>query len=241
MSYFIFNETNSNDLGMIVRKPIIRPTWGNEYAEMALAGGTRKVMQQSKYYENSSITIDTYVHDASPEKIREIYSKLKGEGKLWISTAPDEILDAIMRPLVPEPVALLSAEIPINVTCLPFAYAVSPTSVVLTSATDYMEVVNAGTVFSAPEIRFVPTAATVTITTNGKDFEISALTEQVTNGYTVVVDSDLNVVYYLKNGQAIDITQKSKYDLPLLHTGQNYIKHNGNVGSMSINLRERWL
>ena len=157
MSYFIFNETNSNDLGMIVRKPIIRPTWGNEYAEMALAGGMRKVMQQSKYYENSSITIDTYVHDASPENIRNIYSKLQGEGKLWVSTVPDEVMDVIIRPIVPEAVALLSAEIPINVTCLPFAYAVSPTTGDLTNATSYEEVVNEGTMFSAPEIRFVPT------------------------------------------------------------------------------------
>lgn len=226
---------------MIVRKPIIRPTWGNEYAEMALAGGMRKVMQQSKYYENSSITIDTYVHDASPANIREIYSKLKGEGKLWISTAPDEILDVIVRPLVPEPVALLSTEIPITVTCLPFAYAVSPSNIDLTSATEYTEVTNSGTLFSAPEIRFIPTAETVVITVNGKDFEISGLTEQVSNGYTVVVDSDLNVVYYIKNGQAIDITQKSKYDLPLLHIEDNYIKHNGSVSSMSINVRERWL
>lgn len=241
MSRFIFNGHDSEDLGIMIRKPIVRPTWGNEYAEAALVGGLRKLMQKSNYYDNASLTIEAYVHEATQEKMRRIYSVLNGEGKLWISTAPEEYIDVIMSPLIPEAVALLSAELPINMTCLPFAYAVSPTELDLTEATDYMTVPNAGTMYSAPEIRFVPTAEQVTVNVNGKDFVVSGLAEQVSNQNTVVIDCDLEVVYYIQSNQKIDITYKSKYNFPLLHTGDNYIKHDGNISSMSVNVKERWL
>lgn len=241
MSRFIFNGHDSEDLGIMIRKPIVRPTWGNEYAEAALAGGLRKLMQKSNYYDNASLTIEAYVHEATQEKMRQIYSVLNGEGKLWISTAPEEYIDVIMSPLIPEAVALLSAELPINMTCLPFAYAVSPTELDLTAATDYMTVPNAGTMYSAPEIRFVPTAEQVTVNVNGKEFIVSGLSEQVSNQNTAVIDCDLEVVYYISGDQKIDITYKSKYNFPLLHTGDNYIKHDGNISSMSVNVKERWL
>lgn len=241
MSTFIFNGTSSDELGIMVRKPIVRPTWGNEYAEAALAGGLRKLMQKSNYYDNASLVIEAYVHEATQAKMRQIYSAFNGEGKLWISTAPDEYIDVIISPLIPETVALLSAELPINMTCLPFAYAVSPTELDLTSASSYMKVPNAGTMFSAPEIRFVPAAEQVNVDVNGAEFIVSGLLEQAANGFTVVIDCDLEVVYYISGDQKIDITYKSKNNFPLLHTGDNYIKHNGAVSSMTVTVNERWL
>ena len=237
MSYFIFNGKSSEDLGLIVKKPIIRPTWSENYAEKALTGVLRKIMQKSEYYENSSMTIESYVHEASPEKMREIYSVLKGTGQLWISTAPDEVLDVIINPLVPQAVAILAADVPINVVCRPFAYALNPTTADLSGATDYTELENKGTLFSAPKIKFTPTESEITIDTNGREFTVSGLTA----GTEYIIDSELQVVYYVKNGSNMDITAKSKYGFPLLHVGKNYIKHGGKASAMTVNVRERWL
>ena len=70
---------------------------------------------------------------------------------------------------------------------------------------------------------------------------MSGLLEQAANGFTVVIDCDLEVVYYISGDQKIDITYKSKNNFPLLHTGDNYIKHNGAVSSMTVTVNERWL
>lgn len=246
MSSFTFKDISSEELGLIIKKPIIRPTWGNEYAEAALAGSLRKLMSKSAYYDNAELTIEAYVPGADQEKMRTIYSALTGEGRLVISTAPDEYIDAILRPLVPQPVALLSAELPITALCRPFAYSLNPTTLDLTDATSYQLVENAGTMYSEPDILFVPTSSEVTVDVNGKAFVVSGLAEQAAAEQTVVIDSGLEVVYYIDASvpseiKKVDITYKSKYDFPLLHTGDNYVKHDGNVSSMSVNLKERWL
>ena len=75
------------------------------------------------------------------------------------------------------------------------------------------------------------------IDTNGSEFTVSGLTA----GTEYIIDSELQVVYYVKNGSNMDITAKSKYGFPLLHVGKNYIKHGGKASAMTVNVRERWL
>ena len=118
MSSFIFNGYNSDDLGLMVTKPIVRPSWAAMYSELTASGGI----------------------DASPENIHKIFKALNGSGKLVISTAPDEYLDVILSPITPEPVALLAAEISISVTARPFAYAVTPAITDLTGAAKFSKI-----------------------------------------------------------------------------------------------------
>ena len=239
MSYFIFGDFNSQESGIIVTKPVVRPTWGKEVSEYKLAGGHTNLMQQGSAYGNAPLTIFAAIPDTSPSAVRELYRAVSGFGRLWLSSSPEEYLNAYAAPLVPEPVALDMAEIPLNFTLLPFAHAVEPTVQDITSATVNTAVENAGTVFSEPEIRFTATGAEVSIYTNNEQFRV-VLPSQL-QGVEVIVDCEAQVVYYVSGDDKIAVTQYTYGEFPLLHTGTNYIRHEGTVSAASINVKERWL
>ncbi len=238
MSYFFFEGTDSRELGLMITRPVVRPSWARDVSETERPGAASRLMQQSRSYMNAEFSIQTVIEDASPENVRRIFQTINGFGRLIISTAPDEYLNVYVQPLVPEAVALLMAELTINVTALPFAYAVSPTTADLTSASDYAEVENPGSIWSEPEIRFKG-SGDVTVTVNGADF-ILKLTSELA-GKEIIIDCAAQVAYYLDGDSKRSINQLTYNDFPLLHTGKNYIKHSGSVSEMSINVRERWL
>ena len=237
MSSFIFNGHNSEELGLMVTQPIIRPSWAAEYNELTAAGGIRKVMQKMNTFGNAPFSIETYLDDASQENIRKVYGALSGSGKLVVSTAPSEYLDVIISPISPVPVAFLAAEISVQLTARPFAYAVSPTIVDLTGAASYVEIENKGTVFSAPEIR-LKGSGDVTITTNGADFIIK-IPSDLSNA-EIIIDCDSQVAYYMDGNSMISVTHRTYNNFTLLHEGKNYVKYAGTVSEMKCNVRERW-
>lgn len=237
MSSFIFNGYNSDDLGLMVTKPIVRPSWAAMYSELTASGGIRKVMQRMNIFDNASFSIETYADDASPENIHKIFKALNGSGKLVISTAPDEYLDVILSPITPEPVALLAAEISISVTARPFAYAVTPAITDLTGAANYVEIENKGTVFSAPEIR-LKGSGDVTINVNGAEFIIKIPSDL--DSKEIIIDCDSQVAYYMDGDSMISVTHRTYNNFPLLHEGKNYIRYTGTVSEMKCSVRERW-
>ena len=202
-------------------------------------GRTSDAYYTTGRYDHKEIPVVLGIKDKS--KLRALYSWLTTTGSLIFSTEQDKYYKVIKVEKTPERMSVRFGKVNISFTVEPFAYAISPTQINLTEATDYMTVPNAGTMYSAPEIRFVPTAEQVTVNVNGKEFIVSGLSEQVSGQNTVVIDCDLEVVYYIQSNQKIDITYKSKYNFPLLHTGDNYIKHDGSISSMSVNVKERWL
>ena len=129
-----------------------------------------------------------------------------------------------------------TAELLINFRIMPFAYAVEPTDVQLTAQLTLVP--NVGTVFSAPEISFMATGETVTITVNGEKF-IVTLTSAEQNK-EIIIDCEAEVTYYEENGQKVSINAQTKNDYPLLHTGNNYASISSNASWAYINVRERW-
>lgn len=82
----------------------------------------------------------------------------------------------------------------------------------------------------------------VTIYVNNEALIVGLPSAVVRNGFTVTVDSTNMLIYYTNSdGEKINIMQYSYGDLPLLHTGTNYVKYAGDVDSMSIIVNERWL
>lgn len=237
MSSFTFKGTSSADLGLLITKPIVRPSWAREISEIAAPGRTSKIMQMSKTYANASMTVQTVITDTSSESVREIYAALRGYGQLILSSAPGEYINAYADPLVSEAVAMNTAELPVNFRLLPFAYAVEPTVVQLTAQQQTL-IRNQGTVFSAPEIRFTATGETVTVNVNGLDFIVS-LTE-TEQDKEIIIDCEAEVAYYIANEQKVSINAQTANDYPLLHTGDNYITITGTVSAASISVNERW-
>lgn len=236
MSHFLFNGTDSRSLGLLVSRPVFRPSWAREVSEISAPGRTRKIMQESKTYANANMTINTVITDT--EKLNEIYAALSGYGPLQLSSRPEEYLKVYVNPLIPEAVALRTAELPISFLCEPFAYAVEPTVVELSSGLNLVN--NAGSIFSAPEIRFTATGEQVTVRVNGLDFIVN-LTE-AEQGKEIVINCEDEVAYYVNDSnQMISINARTFNDYPLLHTGENGVELVGTVSAAEINVKERWL
>lgn len=86
------------------------------------------------------------------------------------------------------------------------------------------------------------TAYDVFLYTNGSQFKISVPSICATQGLQVVVDSELQLVYYIDaEGQKVNILHLTYGDLPLLKVGTNYFKYSGDIAEISILKRERWL
>lgn len=201
-------------------------------------GNVSKIIQFSRDYSNSPITIHSVIKNTAFEHLRPLYSALQGFGKLIISSNTNEFMYAVASVIQPEAVAMYVAELEIMFTLLPFAYAVEPTIIEISS--NYTKVANNGTIFSTPDIKFTPTSAgDVNIDVNGAVFMVK-VPENLVN-MQITVDCDIQETYYADGNSKVSINNLTYYNYPLLHTGDNYVKISGNVANTTINVRERWL
>lgn len=86
-------------------------------------------------------------------------------------------------------------------------------------------------------------AQNVIIYTNGAQLIVGIPNEVLSIGATVYVDCGLYLIYYRDTeGNAVNIMNYSSLDLPMLHTGDNYMKYEGeHVSGVSVTINERWL
>ena len=241
MSSFTFIGENgtytSDDLGLMITAPVVRPSWGQVSNEVTAPGSTRKIVQWLKTYDNAELTIRMVLADDTPENARAVYSALRGYGKLILSSSPDEYMNVSVKPLVPEAVAQLTAEIPISFVCEPFAYAIEPTTVEINGAGSIIE--NTGTMYSAPTIKLIPgTTSDITISVNNKPFVLAVPADLAYK--QVIIDCDAQITYYIEDGVKHSINQYTTYDYPLLHPGDNLASVTGTAAADVI-INERWL
>lgn len=245
MSSFMFGGVSSDDLGLIIQQPIIRPTWEVETEFTPVPGRPRQMPYSKKWYPNKELTVYAVISDAATAKLHSIYSALQGYGVLSISTAPTEILYAYAHLPIPESKALLMAELPIVFELEPFAYATADKTVDITQTNPYEEVDNEGTVFTDPQIVIVPSAASTHINCNGKGITVTTPTEIVSAGYpatySITLDCDGELAYYTRpNGDKVACTEKTAGPFPRLHVDDNYFITT-TAQSIKCIYRERWL
>lgn len=242
MSHFIFNGVSSKDLGIIVTKPIIRPTWAPEVEYLSIIGRPRQLPIQKTWYPNKELTIEAALGDASPVMVRNVYEKLRGYGVLNISTAPNEYLNCYVDKLDPNGVALLMAEFPITFMVEPFAF--SDTSTEYDIANANITVPYGGTVFCDPQIVFVPAQSSTEISCNGVTITVVTPQEIIDSNYSttysMTLDCEGELAYYTRpGGENVACTQLTTGQFPRLIKGNNYISAR-TVKSASMTIRERW-
>lgn len=241
MSYFLFNGISSDELGLMVTSPPIRPTWELESEEFTLAGRSSTYIQKSKTYQNQTMTIETFLDDITPESLQKLYLTFQGEGKLWLSSSPEEYLEVIAHPPDIKSVAYLAGECSLKFTVKPFARAVSPTTVEIGTQNSYVGITNKGTLFSEPLISFKPLSQETRIFTNGVDFLVRT-PENCSSDSTIFIDCEEQIAYFQQSGGGIYMcTQYTEGDFPLFHTGDNYVMYSGATQNFSVNTRERFL
>lgn len=242
MSYFIFNGYNSKDLGIIVTKPIIRPTWAPEMEYLSIPGRPRQLPMAKTWYPNKEMKIEAVLADAAPAKVRDVYDKLRGYGVLNISTAPNEYLNCYVEELDPKGVALMMAEFPIIFTVEPFAFSDTSTEYSIGNTEKLIQY--NGTVFCDPQIVIQPIAASTTVTCNEKTIIVNTPQEIIDasylSTYSITLDCEGELAYYTTpSGVNVACTQCTSGPFPRLIKGDNLISVN-TVRSATMTVRERW-
>lgn len=264
MSNFVFNDINSSELDLIITKPLLRPTWGEVVNDTKIPGKARKYRHGTGVYEDAHFTVNTALMDATPEKVRLVYQKLRGEGILvlppYIEPNPnfrEEYLNVFIEPLVPEAVALLAAEIPIGVTAYPFAYALTPTVLDIKNnvyVSDLEQspvtVYNETSIYWEPVIEYTPVIGS---NDNESSFDVSGSwftvktpdeikTASDPTAYKIVIDSENRICYYVRpSGAMVSCTQNTYGTFPRLRVGASEIMHKGAMVMCRLNEKERWL
>lgn len=241
MSYFLFNDVNSDDLGLMITKTPVRPTWKQNSQEFTLTGKSVSYIQKSKTYGNQSMTVETFLSDITPERLQLIYRTFQGDGKLWLSSSPAEYLEVIAEPPDIKAVAYLAGECSLKFIVKPFARAVNPTTVAVPAQNSYKRVDNNGTLFSEPLIYFRPQTQQTIINVNGTDFIVNT-PDGCSYESTIFIDCEEQIIYFQRpEGNIYTCLQYTEGDLPLLHIGDNYVQYSGAVKDFQINVRERFL
>lgn len=242
MSYFIFNGVNSKDLGIIVTKPIIRPTWAPEIEYQPIIGRPRQLPIAKTWYPNKELSIEAVLADASPAKVRDAYDNLRGYGVLNISTAPHEYLNCYVEQIDPNGVALLMAEFPITFMLEPFAY--SDVRQEISIANENVKIAYNGSVFCDPQITIVPSEETFTVNCNNEIITVTTPQEIIDadypTTYSITLDCEGELAYYTRpNSEKVACTQLTSGKFPRLFKGSNFLQAQ-TVHSAIITVRERW-
>ena len=266
MSFFIFNDVSSVDLGLYIKNPIIRPTWSELYDTNSVPGRAVSHRRPTGNYSDATMSIDTFLmEDATPARMKEIYSKLNGEGIMVIGNdiadmddeekKPKEYLNVKLRTIVPQAVAMMAAEIPLTADVFPFAYAIEPDITDFTnniyvsdSQQNPTTIYNNESIFFEPVIEYVLATSEdeVVIDVGGSWFHVKTpdvIKDAVDpSEYTIVIDSENRICYYIRpDGIKVSCTQNTSGTFPTIRVGASELMHTKTLLRAEINHRNRWL
>lgn len=241
MSYFIYNNVDSRNFGLLKNAPFVNKSQ-KAVTPVAVPDSPVKFYPDRQNRDEIQITVTLGLK--SRENVRQIYAWLDDtSGSLSFSNEPDKCYFVQDITTASEYLSRRFGEIEITFVCQPFAYAVNP--LIMTVSQEGAIVQNQGTIFSYPEIKFTPTADSVTFTVNGQDFIISGLSqvgEISLIGHEITIDSEIHITYFIgSDGLKWAINDHTFNDYPRLGVGLNLVSHNGNAQNATINVRERWL
>lgn len=241
MSYFIYNNIDSRTFGLLKRPPFVNKSQKN-LSPVTVPDSPVKFYPDVNNRDEIQITVTLGLK--SRENIRQIYAWLDNtSGSLSFSSEPDKCYYVQNVTVSSNYLSPRFGELEITFICQPFAYAVNP--LIMTVSQEGAVVRNQGTIFSYPEIKFTPTADSVTFTVNGQDFIISGLSqvgEISLIGHEITIDSEIHITYFIgSDGLKWAINDHTFNDYPRLGVGTNIVSHNGNAQNATINVRERWL
>ena len=231
MSYFIFKEVLSTDLGLIISSSVIPPTSPEEYEIQPVPGRDVPLWIAKNTRQTIEIQMQTVITD--PTKLRTIYSALQGRGNLVLSDEPDKYYVGSIQALIPQAIALRMGTLPLSFICEPFAYSLSNDMITSTEHSTSISV--SGTAPCLPIVKIYGSGYNE-ITINDETWKIADINEYVT------IDSPRNLVY---KDNAVLLNKVSRYDnkvyLPMFNVGTNLILTTDNISKIEVIKNERWL
>ena len=216
MAWFNFLDKNCNDFGIVVEKypSLFIPVKTFEKVNIA---GNDKAEYRAGTYEPITLSIECYLKDRSPQKIREISKWLnsKSEGKLILGNDPNFYYNARIINAIPiNKVINLFGRFVIQFECEPFMYNLEEEVITITTNT---EIENKGITISKPIYKVYGSGATLKV--NNKEFNIYSI-----NDY-IEIDTELMECY--KENISMNTNVKGNYTDLWLEEGKNTIEISG--------------
>lgn len=205
--------------------PITKPKM--RVQETTVDGVDGSIIEELGYesYEKSLKIGLTYNFD-----INKVIKYFTGEGQVTFSNEPDKYYNAKIIEQIDYERLLRFREATINFRVQPFKYKLNESAITLTESGT---VTNVGAEYSKPIIKIVG-SGTVEILVNGLTIFSYTFPENETE---VIIDSEKEDAYLgtvLKNRNMIG-------EFPMFLSGDNTISWNGNITSIVIDPKSRWL
>lgn len=226
--FFIFNNTNSKDMGIIVNKlpPISKAERNYEEIEIPGRNGTLYIDKES--YKSFSYSITCTLMPNSD--IRNIAKWLNGSGKLTISIETDKYYDVIIKNQIDfEQVYRVCNEFVVNFEVQPIAHSIKEKEINISNQTAIT--ITESTYDIYPYIK-VAGSGNITLMINNKSVILKNIIDYIE------LDCGLEEAY--KNSLNCNNLIECE-DFPKLSSGENNISWIGNVSNIQIKYREAFL
>lgn len=228
MSFFIFNNTSSEDRGIIVNKipPISKAE--RSFEEITVPGRNGNLYIDNKCYNSLTYEITCTLMPGS--NIRTIARWLNGSGKLTISTELDKFYNVIVKNQIDfEQVYRVCNEFVVVFDVEPIAYSIQEKELVISKETKF--IIKESTYDIKPYIK-INGNGNITLTVNNKSIILSDVEQYIE------LDCELEEVY--KDNENCNNKAECE-EFPMLLPGSNHISWVGNVSSIQIKYREAFL
>ena len=226
MSWFNFLDKNCNDFGIVVEKypSLFIPVKTFEKVNIA---GNDKAEYREGIYEPITLSIECYLKNRSPQKVREISKWLnsKSEGKLILGNDPNFYYNARIINAIPiNKVINLFGRFIIQFECEPFVYSLEEEVITITTNT---EIENKGISVSKPIYKVYGSGATLKI--NNKEFKIYSIDNYIE------IDTELMECY--KDNVSMNTNVQGNYTDLWLKEGKNTIEIGG---ATKVEITPKW-
>ena len=224
MQYFIFDNVNSNDLGIIVKNMPLIPLAEKDIESIRISGKNGNLHIDNETYKSLNYTIDCIISDIS--KIDNIKKTFNGTSKLILSKYSDRYFEATIKNQVSFDKYLnVLQEFPLQFELQPIAYGNELIETTISSDIDDLDI--GGNTFAKPII-IVDGIGILTI--NNLSVQV------LENG--IMIDCEL--MNCTKNNlNANDKVVLDKF--PTLNPTNNTIVIGEGINSIELKYRKRWL
>lgn len=226
--YFIFNDVNSKDRGVIVNNlpPISKPE--RSFEEINVPGRNGNLYIDNKCYNSFQYEITCTLMPGS--NIRTIAQWLNGLGKLTICTELDKFYNVVIKNQIDfEQVYRVCNEFTIIFDVNPIAYSVREKELTLTNNTQF--IIKESTYEIKPYLK-ISGSGNITLTINNKSVVLKSIQEYIE------LDCELEEAF--KENE--NCNSKVECDeFPILIPGQNSISWIGTVSAIEIRYREAFI
>lgn len=228
MNYFIFNNINSKDKGIIINKMPVIPKPAKRIEKTVIPGRNGVLYEDDGTYETVVIQIECSIIEECD--IYEIKKWLEGEGELILSTSPSVFYKAnIINQIDYTSIVNKIYTFPLEVELQPFAYSIEKFTQIFNSGESLSFNIDNATADIFPYIKVVGEGQ-INLTINNNTMVLNV------EDY-IELDCELQIAH--KNYEAAD--DKAKGEFFKLIQGENIISILGNYNSLEIIYRKAYL